>query len=167
MRRTYLLPTTLVLLAAALVIFALWNPAPSAAQSDSPIVVSDGASIHFRRIVPGHVIQPDGPRWKVAESGRRVQSIEVAGGGGNINLTAGWTVRLMDGSTEAGAVRSTDNGTISIDPEGHAPAPAASAAEVFIPQFHLRSIVVQNGGGGGPRTFTCATGAECFRIHYR
>jgi hypothetical protein len=166
MRRNHVLPTAMVLFAAAVTI-TLWKPRTSSAQSDSPVVVSDGSSIHFRRIAPGDVIRPDGAGWRVTEAGRRVQSITIPGGGGTINLTQGWSVRLMDGNTEAGTVRSADNAIIRIDPEGHAPAPASPAAEVFIPQFHLRSIVLQNGGGGASQTFTCGVGAECFRIHYR
>lgn len=165
MRRDHVLPTAAILCGAAL-LMTLWKPRISSAQSDSPVVVSDG-SIHFRRTVPGDVIQPDGAGWRVTEPGRRVQSITIPGGGGTINLTQGWSVKLMDGNTEAGAVRSADNLVIRIDPEGHAPAPPSPAAEVVIPQFHLRSIVLQNGGGGAPQTFSCTAAAECFRIHYR
>jgi hypothetical protein len=162
MRRRYFLPTALALAAAGLGL-PLWKPKTAFAQPDSPIVVGDSGSIHFRRIVAGDVIRPSGARWTVNENGRSSASIEIASAGRTINLTAGWSVKLMDGTTQAGTVASSDNRTVTIDPEGHA-TPGGTAAEVVIPNLHLRSIVLQNATGGG--TFSCPAGGECFRIHY-
>ena len=165
MTRRYALPAALAAFSAGLAV-PLWKPKIIFAQPDSPIVVGDSGSIHFKRIVTGDMIQPAGARWRVNENGRRWVSIEIVTATPRvINLNAGWSVTMLDGATQAGTVEPSGNNTVVIDPAGHA-TPGGAAAEVVIPSLHLRSIRVQNPGGTGG-SFSCPTNAECFRIHYR
>lgn len=162
MRRKNAVPTLLVLLAAG---FLVW-PTISSAFQDSPIVVGDASSIHFKRTAAGQRFQTEPSGLFVHEANKTVRSITIAGNG-NVALGPGWRIDMRDSDIVAHMFATDNMDTVHIDFHGHGVNLPAPFNEGVLANFHLTRIHLTPRGGAAVQNFTCPARADCFTIHYQ
>lgn len=137
-------------------------------QVDSPIVVSDGNSVHIKRYPPAILTATE-----VHDQGYSVTAMTFYEDAGAkvVPINGQWSMDLKNGNTTVATIRSIDNSRVTFAPTNPDSTPiTATASEAVISNARVNAIVLTHGGKNYSYTFPANhlghAQRDCCMIHY-